>query len=550
VITDLKELIAQIQSDQAKRNEYKIDEPLPISVFHTRSTDKKSSETINNDNFVYFQLLIDCLSRMISNSNDKKELIALCKEEYKDNETELNIVRDFKTTYSYDRAIWWFTRESFVCRMLNKAFQVLNIDLLYNFHTIIGDIRRQLKENKCESAMCTYRAQLMTNQEVKLLKNSIGQLISINTFLPTIPNRERALEIFTNTSTTDDVQRVLFEIEADPRLSGVKPFGDITSLNYFNGIEVILFMAGTIFHPIDIRSEKNIIIIQMETCSDSDQRIKSALQEFKDEFKDDETNLLLLGRILTKMKQYEHAEKCYDRFLAEMPNDHSSVAQCYRGLAQIALEREDYDSSIVWYQKAHRVDQCVLRPEDPEMASSHMTMGNVYVLKGDFSDAYDSFNEALRIWIRALGKDHPKVGYCYKHMAHAFEKEKRYFEAVDYYQKAITVRERNSSADNPDVANLHNHIGAAYVLAGDAIQAAKHHNLALNILLNNYPDKHPEVLKTLRDVALAHEAGGSFNQAKRQFEKLLYTHRQLLPPNHPDVIQSEKDVQRVSSKLK
>ncbi len=551
MITDLKELIAQIQSDQAKRNEYKIDEPLPISVFISKANEnKKTSTNVNNDDFIYFQLLIDCLSRMKTNATDIKQLIALCKEEYKGNDTELNIVKEFRETYSYERAIWWFTRESFVCRMLNKAFQVINMDLLYTFHFVIHDIRRQLKDIKFLTPIRTYRAQIMSSKEVKLLKSSVGELISINTFLPTIPSRERALEIFKDTDTTEDCKKVLFEIDADPRLRDVKPFGDITSLNYFNDKEVVLFMAGTVFRPIDIQTEKNgITIIQMETCSDNDQRIKSVLDDLKAGYYDDETNLLLLGHILVKMKQFEYAEKCYQRLLKEMPNDHNSVAASYRGLGQVAMDQGDYELSLEYFQKALKIDQTILRPEDPDIASAHNTIGNVYALKGAYGDAHNSFDEALRIWIRALGKDHPKVAQCYKHIAHAYEKEQRYFEAVDYYQKALAVREKNTSADNPDVAKLHNHIGATYVRAGDPNQALKHHNAALNIFMNVYYDTHPDVLATMRDVGLVYEATGNLNQAKRQFEKTLLLRHKILHPKHPEIIQSEHDLQRVTGKL-
>ncbi|CAF3834511.1 unnamed protein product [Adineta steineri] len=548
VIVDLTTLITRIQSDQSKRNEYKIDEPLPISFFHTKTHQKKSSR-IDNDNFIHLQVLIDCLSRMKSTLKDKNELISLCENEYNGNQTELNVIHEFEEKYSEDRAIWWFTRESFVCRMLNKAFQVINIDLLYHLHFFIRDIREQLIENKCSSVIHTYRAQLMSNEEIQALKDSIGELISINTFLPTIPNHQRALTILENSDISHDLKRVLFEINADPQLSELRPFSNITSLNYFTGIEVILFMAGTIFRPTDIHDQNGILVIQMEVCSDNHKTMKIILENMKAECYNGETNLLSFSNILLKMKRYGDSEKYYNRVLHDMPNDYHSVAHCYQGLGNVAMEKHDYDLSLEWYQKALDTNRLVLRSEDPEIASGYSIMADAYVKKGTFNEAYELYTQALQIWIRALGKDHPKVATCYKNMACVFKMEERYPEALEYFSKALAIREKKSSDHQLDVAKLHNYIADIYMSLNDMDQALKHYNSALVCLTKIYSSKHIDVLLIIRNIGLCYETLGDLNQALAHFEKVALKRRQLLLSDHSGVIQISDDIERVSSKL-
>lgn len=99
----------------------KVDEPLTINIF---MIDDNSDQLItgSNKNFIHFSLLIDVLLRMNSNEADKNELIKLCKNAHKNNKTELNVLREFQKEYSPGKALWWYTRESFLSKMLNKSF--------------------------------------------------------------------------------------------------------------------------------------------------------------------------------------------------------------------------------------------------------------------------------------------------------------------------------------------------------------------------------------------------------------------------------------------
>jgi tetratricopeptide (TPR) repeat protein len=544
----LNELITQIQTDQAKRNEYKIDEPLPVSIFHTKSPHKNPSTT-TNDKFINFQILIDCICRMKWNSDDLEELITLCEDEYKGNESELNVVQQFEEKYSPDRAVYWLTRESFVCRMLNKAFQVKNIDLLFFFRFFIRDIRRQLKDNKPSAPIRTYRAQLMSKEEMQILQRSIGELISINTFLSTIPDRERALSILQESDASTDMMRVLIEIDADPRLHGIKPFSDITLMNYFTGMEVILFMAGSIFRPTDIQKENNVFIIQMEACSDNDQKLKTTLEAVKSECYHGETNLLSFGYILAKMKKFDDAEKYYRRFLDEMPNDHHSIARCYEGLGNIAAEKRDYDLALQSYNKVLEVNRHILRPDDPEIASSYNNIAGIYLKKEEYTEALESYTLALQIWVRALGQDHAKVGMCYKSIGSVYENDNQYKEALVNYQKALTIRERHLAAEHPDLGKLNSTIANVYGSMGDTNKALKHYTIALKIFTKAYSNHNLEVALTYKNIGLAHEAAGHFNQALTNIQKASAIRHQLLPANHPDIVRIDQDIKRISTRL-
>ncbi|CAF3536954.1 unnamed protein product [Rotaria sp. Silwood1] len=47
---------------------------------------------------------------MTPNEQDKRELIELCKKEYKGNKSETKLVNEFDVEYRSSKAIWWYTR--------------------------------------------------------------------------------------------------------------------------------------------------------------------------------------------------------------------------------------------------------------------------------------------------------------------------------------------------------------------------------------------------------------------------------------------------------
>ena len=228
----------------------KIEEPLLINIFTVNDNPEQSTTGLNG-HFVHSLLLIDVLIRMKSIETDKQQLIKLCKNHYEKNNQQLALVREFEHEYSADQALWWYTRESFLYKMLNKALRVQNIDLLFLFRFVIGDIYRQLEQNQCQSSVRVYRGQVMSNDELNLIRQSINEFISINSFFSTSLDRAKALRFLQSSDVSTDLHRVLFDIDADPRVVRSKPFADISPFSEFGNEQEILFMIGSVFRLVE-----------------------------------------------------------------------------------------------------------------------------------------------------------------------------------------------------------------------------------------------------------------------------------------------------------
>ena len=332
VVIDLDELISQIRSNY--KIEKKVHEPLSINIYIT-----DTSTTNVNVQFVFSQVFIDCLLRLKSTQTDKYELIHLYKKQYEGNPIELSNLQEFEQHYSSDKVLWWYTRDSFFSKTLNAALNTQNIHMIYLFRGFINDIHRSLQKYQVKKRIRVYRAQMISNKELKTLKESLDQFISFNSFFSTTTDYNIALRYLEPLDYLDNLEKVIFQIDAHPKMVTTKPFAYITEHSYFTDEPKVIFMTGSIFHLHNItRNDDNVWIIRMTLYSNDEQDLKYILTCMKQQIGDGETNLCTLGKILFEMGKLDLAEK-FDKHLIEE-------------LEKLASARKDCEMSIQWYEKS------------------------------------------------------------------------------------------------------------------------------------------------------------------------------------------------------
>ncbi|CAF1487989.1 unnamed protein product [Rotaria magnacalcarata] len=534
VLTDVNVLVSQICSDHVRRSPTKSEDLFEFNIFNASTSDERST-TVLNGQFLHSQLLIDCLLQ----------------KEYKLDTKESAILREFQANYSPDQSIWWYTRESFLYRQLNKALRTQNIDALFAFRFFIRDIHEQLEHHRCSSPIHIYRGQLMSTVELERLKNSAGQLISMNSFLSTTNDRLSALEFLYSSAKSDGLERVLFEIDADPQLADVKPFVNITSLSYFPSESEVLLMLGSILRLVGIdHDDHGVSIIRSTLCSNSDQDLQRVFEYMKVEYGDQEINAQSFGIVLGQMGNLDGAGKYFRRLLKEMPPNHVDIAGCYHNLGDILDKKGDYESSLESYQKSLEIMLQTRQPNDPEIGTSLNSIVAVHAKTGNYTQAEESFKKAFEIWKQAYGEDNPKVAMCLSNLAGIYQVNEKNIEALDCLQKALSIRQHHLPADHPDMADTHNNIGILYWSLDKADTALEHYNLSVKIKQKCLPANHPDIAMTLSNMSLIYEQKGEFNQALLHLQSAANIYRQTLNPSHPHMRQVERLMQRVSSKLK
>ncbi|CAF0973319.1 unnamed protein product [Adineta ricciae] len=501
------ELVNKIAQDQAARN--KVEDSASISVI---SNGPKSLEA-HNAIFMWFQLFIEVLLRMHHKSTDRKELIDICKKNYNGNRKEMTIIEEFQMDYKSDNAVWWYTRNACFYRMMNKALRVQDYDILFPLRFLITDIAKQLKDghekfirtSDTRTVIRVYRGQAIGHDELNLMRNSLGEYLSMNSFLSTSRNRATAVDFIRMIPISDEYQRILFEIEIDPRLK-TKAFADIKEMSYYQKEDEVLIMLGALFCIQKvIEDEKNRMwIANISLASEDDYHLKETFSFMKDKI-GDETNLDSLGKILLEMGEDRQAEKCYRRMQEEF-----------------RLGMSDAQSGIGW-----ALYWC-----------------------DEYDESLEHLQEALSIRRHLLGENHVKVAECFCRIGCVYWRENMYDKALFNMKKSTEIHEKTLEIDSAALATSYNGMGLIYHRLDQTDLALEYYNKTLEVQLANLPPNHPNIALTYNNLGALHKDIGNISEALKYYKKSLEISRKILPPTHTDIIRTENNIKKVKEQMK
>ncbi|CAF1099303.1 unnamed protein product [Didymodactylos carnosus] len=182
----------------------------------------------------------------------------------------------------------------------------------------------------------------------------------------------------------DNYERVLLEIDADPRIPGAKPFVHIGSLSYSTDKNEILFLFGSVFLINNITcGEDGFYTIEMTLYSDYDHQLKPTFDQMRNKYYHGEISLLTFAQVLYDLNRFDEAEEYINRYLHDLPQDHEDTARCYDLLGSMAVAEGDYDKSLIWYNQSLEFKMRTLPKGDPSIAETHKSIGDVYRKKGN-----------------------------------------------------------------------------------------------------------------------------------------------------------------------
>ncbi|CAF4902101.1 unnamed protein product, partial [Rotaria sp. Silwood1] len=106
-------------------------------------------------------------------------MLDICRNYYRGNLRQLTTIDEFERHYQSIEAIRWYTKQSFIYKLVNKALKSEDIDMLYTFRFFIGDLSESLdREHKKmvlsgERTLTVYRGGKLSDDELKKFKDSI-----------------------------------------------------------------------------------------------------------------------------------------------------------------------------------------------------------------------------------------------------------------------------------------------------------------------------------------------------------------------------------------
>jgi hypothetical protein len=146
VFSEMKQLIYQLKKDiKTVHNSY-------THLHLTKSGDLKQPHTTTQDlqyrtvEFKWIQAIFDVLLQTARpTENIHKDLLDECRLIYRGNTAQTRFIDEFEEKYEPSKAIWWYTRDTFLYRLINMALRTENMVIIWKFRFIIQDMYQQLK---------------------------------------------------------------------------------------------------------------------------------------------------------------------------------------------------------------------------------------------------------------------------------------------------------------------------------------------------------------------------------------------------------------------
>jgi tetratricopeptide (TPR) repeat protein len=456
-------------------------------------------------------------------------------------------VDEFEAYYDASNAIFWYTRDTFLYRLLNKALREQDIDTLYSLRYFIKDLHIQLKERHISqqrevsaAAAVTisavpatrtetvYRGQLMFNDEFdKKIRDNINGYFSVNTFLSTTTIKDLAI-IYAG---RDDhcigaEQSVLFHIDIDKTVNKF-PYANISKQSAFeDDEEEILFTMGAVFRIQSVNLDKEgVWSIYLKLTGEEDEELRVLSEHMR-------TDIFLgnpsysLAKLLYTLANYNAAEQYYLLVLtnSEVTDDLRSIV--YNDLGSVHRQLGQYAKAIEYCEKSLEVEICIkhLSPSDSRLASIYTNMGLIYNNQDKYQEALVYYNKGVQMHQKQsapTSRDRRRLAVSYNNIGEIYHKQRCYSKALEMFEKCLKIELEVLPPAHAEFGTYYNNIAGVYYQLQQYDKAVEYFKKALEIMVISLPSNHLMLATVYNNLGAAFKKINKMNEAVDMFEKCL-----------------------------
>lgn len=510
-----------------------------ITAFFFFNQKQKCSRDLTKESasFLWFQLLFSVLKEFPQSEAAKNDMLDKCTDYYHNNPVELQKIEDFRKHYKAEQAITWYTNQSFVYRLLNKALRTEDIDGLYFFRFYIIDLWTQLEleSRKNVGMMIVYRGQRMIDEELKRLKQGIGSLISTNAFFSTTRDRAVAMD-FVKSSKRHEFQSVLFEITADSS-SRSSVFGNIERFSHYKEECEVLFGVGAVFKIESVHFVDAIgcWLVRMKLTDEAMIGVQDYIDATKNQY-EDMTISVIFGRLLIETDELTKSKTYFNLLLRSTIDNCLEQADILDQLGRISYLRSEHTIALQHYNEAYQIRRTHLRLNHPKIGTSLDNIGCVYHWTADHENAINHFQRALDIFQSNYGNvNHINIANSLKHLGMAFRKRKHFPMALSYFLNSLDMLRHILPSGHSEIADCLWSIGIVNARQKYYDAALQYYFDALKIFEKTRPIGHNETSKLFYMIVDVYLEKGDYEVALDICQQKLNDISEILGDTHPSV---------------
>ncbi|CAF1298873.1 unnamed protein product, partial [Rotaria sordida] len=532
--------------------------------------------------FLWFHVFKDVVIRLPHDVHTKQEMLDASRHYYRNNIQELKRIDEFERMYQSEEAIKWYTKNSFVYRLINKALRTEDVEQMYTFRYFIQDLYLALVVKhkvfkEYGEPITVYRGLRLIQSEFNELTKDEKQLVSMNGYLSTSLTR-RVAEIYAGEPTSmSDKLSVLLEIDCDvEKLGDTVIFADISSESNFRDENEILFDIGATFQltATPKQNDNGVWNLTMIATDEGRTIVRKYIDDHL-EFSRDMSAKIMFGVLLYSMGKYDSSLSYFNKLIENPEGEdialiHVHIARAldirgdknnewkhyeyaykiiteteskrFEDEARVLLhmgifcfDRDENDRALEYLTRALHVFEQVYGDTGAEVARALLCIGGCYEQKGDYDRAIEFNTRALKIHEECANPNHLIQYQVLIALGNTYRLQCKYEDALVQFQRALDIRTRTLPEYHSDIADCLSLIGKTLGDIDNPSEAVMYSMRALHMYDKTLPETElNEKSSVLVDIGIGFSAVGADQLGIDYFHRALAMKRKCLPRNHPD----------------
>ncbi|CAF1320978.1 unnamed protein product [Rotaria sordida] len=499
---------------------------IPTSILSSNDSSNQDLQQVNSS-FMYSQLIKDILLEMTYDKQAISELADFCRKSYRHNLDQLKIIDEFERDYDKHSPIWWYTRECFAYKMLNRSLRTFDIDVIAIMGFFMKDIHQQIQQiysarSNSMGSFIVYRGQGMLDDEFIGIRNNIGGLLAFNSFLSTSDDLNVAMKFARRSVGRPGKTSVLFNMEVDPTLTSA-PFVSLNNISHCKEKEKeILFSMHTVFQIVQVKEDNDHIWkINLKSVSNNNLQITRLTEHIRREIGEGIT-IDRLGRLMITLGELVKAEAIYELLREITPeSDKKIVAWIHNQLGYIKYKQEKYSEAKASYENAREIQEKMRPSTDLDLAVTYSNMGLLYTSLNDTSNALLYHQKALEIRTKNLEVNHPDLATTYNNIGLVYDQRQEFSTALSYYEKTLKIYTQILPDNHPWLATTCKNIGLAKISMGECMIGLNNLCKAREIRKIALPSNHPSIASICGTIGGIYQEAGDYTTALKFYEEAL-----------------------------
>lgn len=469
------------------------------------SSSENESRNKQEATFMYGQLLKHILTHMSYTEGDMDNMIELFKEKSSNNKAS----QEFQKNYAPNKALLYYTTETFFYSILNTALRTCDLDIIYTMGIFIKDLHKSLVElhkplNENE-ILHLYRGQIVPTKDFERIQKNVGGLLSINQFLSTSTEPDVA-KIYT-VGAGDHKTGVLFHITIDQQTSRTIYYANIKDYSKFKDEDEYLFTMGSVFRIDSIKqcNVDNIWRVSLSLTDSHDVQLTSLTNYYLKILKS--PDLSSLSTVMFLMGEYEKVVQIC-----------KTAVKTTKNIFDLYLFYSFWGMTCFYMGQKRQALKIV------EQALS-------------YNDQLPKFHQlnSIRLWMKGL---------------HSFMQQE-YDLAVSLFQQCIDLEQqtRHPQCHHEMVAACHQMIGCTKQCQGNFSGALPSHSAAYQTMHGHLPSYHPLMTSHFQESSLCHLAIGETSQSSSLIKEAKQIGENAMLPEDPSALKSNLIQAIVETKL-